>query len=231
MANRAVNGYVKTDVDGIYNDALKSIKQAYNDIVKINNYKAQVLKTQTMKQYDDKRNDTYVNARVSAIGDNETLAAAGLASGLNQAPKSGVSETARIAKDNTLRNNLNALNAQEAADLNDISIEALIAGFEADADFANEAADIYLKQAQDKIDENRYASEFELDNFGAYLDAVEVQSKTGLNALSSKTGAQAAQEIKTYGKVKTKETAQLLGVPVGTSAADVVYRLISIGTI
>ena len=52
----------------------------------------------------------------------------------------------------------------------------------------------------------------------------------GLNALSKKTGAAAAYELKRYGKVVNSSTAQLLGVPVGTSAADVLANIITIST-
>ncbi len=99
------------------------------------------------QQYDQAARDAYANARISAIGNNEALAAQGLAGGLYQSPTSGMSETSRVAQDNVLRSNLlsvqiarqqatqqvaqdiNALRAQgmyDAADLAASQAEALI---------------------------------------------------------------------------------------------------------
>lgn len=99
------------------------------------------------QQYDQAARDAYANARISAIGNNEALAAQGLAGGLYQNPISGMSETSRVAQDNALRSNLlsvqiarqqatqqvaqdiNALRAQgmyDAADLAASQAEALI---------------------------------------------------------------------------------------------------------
>ena len=68
------------------------------------------------------------------------------------------------------------------------------------------------------------------DSYKAYLDALKLQNDIGLNALSSKTGRAAAEEIKKYGKVVNADTAELLGVPVGTSAANVLSRIIAAST-
>lgn len=58
------------------------------------------------QQHDQAARDAYANARISAIGNNEALAAQGLAGGLYQNPTSGMSETSRVAQDNALRSNL-----------------------------------------------------------------------------------------------------------------------------
>ena len=64
---------------------------------------------------DDNRSQTYVNSRLSAIGNNERLASQGLAGGLYGNPTSGKSESSRIQQDVALGNNLNAVNRQQAS--------------------------------------------------------------------------------------------------------------------
>lgn len=86
------------------------------------------------------------------------------------------------------------------------------------------------QKAEDLIDDNQFAAQFDLNNYKAYLDALKLQNDIGLNALSSKTGRAAAEEIKKYGKVVNADTAELLGVPVGTSAANVLSRIIAAST-
>ena len=63
------------------------------------------------------RGDTYQNAQLAAIGNNELLAQKGLAGGLYQAPRSGYSETSRIRQDTALRNALNAADLHEQKQL------------------------------------------------------------------------------------------------------------------
>lgn len=64
---------------------------------------------------DDNRSQTYVNSRLSAIGNNERLANQGLAGGLYGNPTSGKSESSRIQQDVALGNNINAVNRQQAS--------------------------------------------------------------------------------------------------------------------
>ena len=228
--NRAVNDYDKTDLNTVYNEALKAIQDAYKTAIERNKEQESAQKASIQGDYNDKRNDTYVNARLSAIGNNENLAASGLAGGLYDYAKSGISETSRIAQDNTLRNNINNLNTSEQQDIDEVSLEALLARYDADKELANDTADLLMQKAEDMIDDNQFAAEFDLDNFKAYLAALELQNETGLNALSNKTGKAAAEEIKKYGKVVNSETAELLGVPVGTSAANVLANIIAAST-
>ena len=228
--NRAVNDYDKTNIETVYNDALKALKDAYNAAISKNKEQESAQKEVIKDDYDAKRNNTYVNARLSAIGNNENLAANGLAGGLYNYAKSGVSETSRIAQDNTLRNNINNLSNSEQQDIDELSLEALLARYDADRELAKETADLLEQKAEDLIDDNQFAAQFDLNNYKAYLDALKLQNDIGLNALSSKTGRAAAEEIKKYGKVVNADTAELLGVPIGTSAANVLSRIIAAST-
>lgn len=64
---------------------------------------------------DDNRSQTYVNSRLSAIGNNEQLANQGLAGELYGSPMSGKSESSRINENVALGNNINAVNRQQTS--------------------------------------------------------------------------------------------------------------------
>lgn len=83
-------------------DALKLAEQSY-----------QAQKAQLSREADAARGQAYTNARLSAIGNNEQLAANGLAGGLYQTPASGYSETSRTADNIAMRGNIGAVTASE----------------------------------------------------------------------------------------------------------------------
>ena len=226
----AISSYDKTKLDGIYSQIENAIKSAYESVISKNKAQEEARKKTLNEEYDKKKSKAYVNARLSAIGNNETLAGAGLAGGLYLQPKSGVSESSRIAIDNSMRNNLNDLENSRRQDEEKLSLEALLSRYDADKDLAEETSKLLTKKIDDAIDENHFEADYDLDNFKAYLSALKLQNEIGLNALSKKTGAAAAYELKRYGKVVNSSTAQLLGVPVGTSAADVLANIITIST-
>lgn len=98
-------------------------------------------------QYNASRNDIYTNARLSAIGNNERLAARGLAGNLYDYARSGTSESSRIAQDVAMRK---ALAQQHTAEINansDLDIKLIEAQREADAKYAEYAA----KNEENKI--------------------------------------------------------------------------------
>lgn len=65
------------------------------------------------KQYEMARNQTYTAGRTSAIGNNERLASQGLAGNMYSQPKSGYSESSRVANDVAMQNALNSLSAEQ----------------------------------------------------------------------------------------------------------------------
>lgn len=99
-------------------------------------------------QYARSAQDIYRNARLAAIGNNEVLAAQGLAGNLYANPMSGYSETSRIAQDNALRTNLaqNAIAQKEAEDEVNMAISQL------QADGKREEAQIIAQNKQYMID-------------------------------------------------------------------------------
>ncbi len=93
-------------------------------------------KEQIVKQADKSFRDIYANAKVSAVNQNEQLAALGLSRGNAKAANSGYGETSRVRLDTAMQNNLSGaamnrdsnlalvdskiadINAQRAKDLN-----------------------------------------------------------------------------------------------------------------
>lgn len=117
--------------------AYKAALQAGYD-AQANSIAAQAAKLKD--QYNTSRNDIYTNSRLSAIGNNERLAARGLAGNLYDYARSGTSETSRIAQDVAMRKALAQQNNAEISANNDLSLKLLEAQREADAKYAEYAA-------------------------------------------------------------------------------------------
>ena len=100
------------------------------------------------RQYEGLRTQSYVNGRLGSIGNNEMLAAKGLAGNLYQGTQSGVSETSRVAQDIAMRNNINLASTQEQAAKDDIAAQILQAGYTKDIQVAQYMADLAIQQAQ-----------------------------------------------------------------------------------
>lgn len=94
------------------------------------------------RQYDNSRSNVYTNARLSAIGNNERLAALGLAGNLYDYARSGTSETSRIAQDIAMRKSLSGLDQSENEAYSDYQLALLQAQRDADANYANKAAEV-----------------------------------------------------------------------------------------
>ena len=111
------------------------------------------------EQYDAIRNQAYVNARLNAIGNNEILAAKGLAGNLYQAPTSGASETSRIAQDIGMRNDINAATRQEQNERDSLALELLQAGYARDVEYAKWMADMMIAKAEAEMAAQQQAFE------------------------------------------------------------------------
>lgn len=143
-------------------------------------------------------------ARISALGQEEKLAAAGLSGGnAYAAPTSGYTESSRVAADNTLRNHLNTLSVerlkaeQEARNISSSEIS------QATQDYNNALASLQLQKAQAKI--SQYNEDRNYD-YNVKKTAYE----------------QAMERWKTYGVVLPADAA-ILGVKAGTRTASSAY--------
>jgi len=122
-----------TEYSTLYETAADALMNAQNASYLSNVDSLNALMPQIKEDYDAARTDVYQNARLSAVRSNEALAALGLAENLKNDPKSGVSETSRIAENNALRSNINLLNADQLKQEAEIRQKIADAGYENDA--------------------------------------------------------------------------------------------------
>lgn len=118
------------------------------------------------QQYDQAVRDAYANARLSAIGNNEALAAQGLAGGLYQNPYSGYSETSRIAQDNAMRANMFAAQMarnQAKAEVERDILQLRAQGMYDQADLAAAQMEALIN-LQMQLDEQQYQREIDAWN-------------------------------------------------------------------
>lgn len=190
------------------------------------------------RQYTDSVQQAQVNARLSAVGNEEKLAALGLSAGSRyDAPTSGYAESERVRMDNALRSDLNGL----AAARDTAKAQAAAAARTADtalrtqnAEAANEAA---LQLAQIGMTQYNADRDYSLQSAAltGYLNGYPTLETLQYQASASQAAAKAEQESakaayedaltrwKTYGYVLPAD-AEVLGVPAGTGTSDQRYR-------
>ena len=112
--------YSNEDLIKYYEDALLKRK---NDIIRQYAEAEQMLrasKPNIEDAYAKARTNAYTTARLSAIGNNERLAAYGLAGNLYAQPRSGYSETSRIYQDVAMQNTINSLGEEQRKALQEL---------------------------------------------------------------------------------------------------------------
>ena len=120
-------------------NAYKTALQAAYDSQAAANLNAQ---NKLKSQYDAARSNVYTNNRLSAIGNNERLAALGLAGNIYDHARSGTSETNRIAQDIAMRKSLSSLDQGRADAYSEYQLALLQAQKEADMNYANKVAEV-----------------------------------------------------------------------------------------
>lgn len=144
-------------------------------------------------------------ARISALGQEEKLAAAGLSGGgMYTSPTTGYTETSRVAADNMLRSNLNKLSVQKLKAEQEARSNSAAEMAQATQSYNNGLADIKLQLAQSKIDQ-----------YNADRDYTYNIQKTAYE--------QAMARWETYGVVLPADAA-ILGVKAGTRTASSTYN-------
>lgn len=188
---------------------------------------------------------TDINARQSAVSNEEKLAALGLNMGArNVAATSGAAESSRIALDNQYRSDLNALGqarltARAAARDSAANQEAAL-----ESDYYTSAESAALQQAQAQLAQYNADRDYSISLAGltGFLNGTptmswynyQLSANTAANnaamqmlSLASDSQAMAYEQAlnrwKTSGYVQAGDAA-ILGVPAGTPTADVSYR-------
>lgn len=225
-------------LSGLYSAIERRRLQAFEEAREAN---ARALKQQNSQidgQYTDSVRGAQVNARLSAIGNEEKLAALGLSAGSRYAaPTSGYAESERVRMDNALRSDLNSLaaardtakaQAATAAQTADIALRTQ------NAEAANEAS---LQLAQIGMAQYNADRDYSLQSAAltGYLNGYPTLETLQYQATAGQTVAEAEQERaraayeealtrwKTYGYVLPAD-AGVLGVPAGTGTSDQRYR-------
>lgn len=238
--NRTSGGAIgdTLSVMGLYEAIERSRLQAFEEARKENQKVLERQKQQIDQQYTDSSRQTQVNARLTAAGNEEKLAALGLsAGGRYEAPTSGYTESERVRMDNALRSNLNQLaaardsakaQAVQAAAATDIALQTQ------NAQSANESA---LALAQVAMQQNHNDRDYLLKSaamtgyLNGYptLDMRQYQTQLGQAATEQELKHErisyedALMRWKTYGYVLPADAA-MLGVPAGTGTSDQRYR-------
>ena len=222
--------YTPTDYSGTYDSIHKSgLHSLYADY-KANEDKLNAQIPKIAQEYDKQRSRAYANARITALGNNERLAAKGLAGNAYTTPTTGYSESSRIADDNALRNALNYANMQQQGAEDDIRSRINDLALQRDKG----AADLYTQLAQALMgtqqSENQFAANYgqNQSQFDQNYALQKLQMEEATRQFNEQMAAQAAQnaysqamqEVSAFGKVVTKAAAEALGVPVGTTLAS-----------
>lgn len=191
------NGATGTDYSSLYETAADAMLNAQNASYQSRVHSLNEMLPQIKEDHDAARTDAYENARISAVRNNEALAALGLAGNLQTEYRSGVSETSRIAEDNALRQNINQLNA------NQLKEEAEVRQSIIDAEYDNSAAvaDILADYAENAYNNMLFEEE---------------KKQTAIQ--------NAMKEISVFGRIMTQEAADALGLPVGTMSYQVAQK-------
>lgn len=213
-------------VTGLYDAAAKARLQAFETA-------KQNIQKQLESQYSDidrayrqGMTQADVNARRSALGNEEKLAALGLSmGGAYSAPTSGYTETSRVAVDNAYRSDLNGLaearlNARSAAAQNAAAQQAgLLSGY-----YSGEAS-AALQQAQSQLSQLGADRDYSISLAGltGYINGMPTLSNQQMQAAGEQTAyEQAMERWKAYGYVLPADAA-LLGVSAGTPTSDQSY--------
>lgn len=228
------NAYTPYDVSAAYGAAQDAYRQAQEYAYQQQKAAIDYQQQQLAPQYDAVRSKAYTQARTSAIGNNEALAAQGLAGGLYGTPASGVSESSRIAQNTALGNDLNAATLAEQQERDALAQALIEAGYTRDANVASYIAETELQKAAAQQAENQFAANYALqigDMVGSFNGQKTLAAKQAEEAQRQYNESLAYQkeqdaynaamtEVTTFKRVLTEETAKILGVPVGTTLAQ-----------
>ena len=229
---KLLEGVSQTDYSALYQNAAEALMNAQNAAYESRVAELKAELPAIAESYDDARGKAYRNAKLSAVSENEALAAMGLAGNLHQDAKSGVSESSRISADNALRENINLLNESQLRAEREVDQQISEAGAERDekaseimADYAAQLAEYQqvLKEEEQRRQEQEYArqqeeKEYELklrqqeyDQLKYQLQLQQIEEEKRQTEIQN-----ALKEVDAFGRVMTQSAADALGVPVGT---------------
>lgn len=226
-----------TNWEQYYDDQYNAYLQALNTQYAAQKAQYEAQLPQIKQAYDAQRGQTYTNARVTALGQNERLASMGLAGNAYSSPMSGYSETSRVSQTNALRNALNASTLQQTNAEQGVQNSILQAGYTRDAAAANALADVQARKASALQNQSQFDAQMAMQQaaqqeairqyneqmaYQQQLDAYNQQYQQEQNMYNQQQDAiaRAYQELNAFGKIITQTSADALGVPIGTTYAS-----------
>ncbi len=186
--------------------ARAQINASYDDLVS----STAANKDQIVKQADQSFRDIYANAKVSAVNQNEQLAALGLSRGSAKAANSGYGETSRVRLDTAMQNNLSGaamnrdsnlalvdskiadINAQRAKDLNNAESQYTSMYLNALQQASQLEFDYY--QWQQEFDYQQQLDDRSQSNWQAQFDYQKAQDAISQSNWQSQLDYQKAQD-------------------------------------
>lgn len=210
-----------------YYDSIGNARKMALDAALLNQQQQLSAQDNALKgQYDDMRGQVYTGNRVSALGNNERMASLGLAGNAYAGPQSGYSETSRVTQDTAMQSALNAATRQQQGARDALSMQGNAAMLSRDQQLAGAMADLEAQKVSANTQQNQFMANLDAQNaalaesqrqYDATTAASQEQFKIQQQQASQAAAlAKAQAELQIFGKVMTKETAAILGVPVGT---------------
>ncbi len=192
------------DIGAAYDSAAAQYKAALDAAYNAQKADIDAQAAKLGEQYNAIRSQAYTNARLNAIGNNEVLAAKGLAGNLYDSPVSGASETSRVNQDIGMRNDINAATRQEQSERDALALELLQAGYTRDVEYAKWMADMMIAKAQAEQAAAQQAFENQMALAKMYADMYGGMggSSSGVSGGSRSSSKKTTTAMPTYASAK-----------------------------
>lgn len=192
------------DIGAAYDSAAAQYKAALDAAYNAQKADIDAQAAKLGEQYNAIRSQAYTNARLNAIGNNEVLAAKGLAGNLYDSPVSGASETSRVNQDIGMRNDINAATRQEQSERDTLALELLQAGYTRDVEYAKWMADMMIAKAQAEQAAAQQAFENQMALAKMYSDMYGGMggSSSGVSGGSRSSSKKTTTAMPTYASAK-----------------------------
>lgn len=192
------------DIGAAYDSAAAQYKAALDAAYNAQKADIDAQAAKLGEQYNAIRSQAYTNARLNAIGNNEVLAAKGLAGNLYDSPVSGASETSRVNQDIGMRNDINAATRQEQSERDALALELLQAGYTRDVEYAKWMADMMIAKAQAEQAAAQQAFENQMALAKMYADMYGGMggSSSGVSGGSRSSSKKTTTAMQTYASMK-----------------------------
>ncbi|MBQ9942295.1 MAG: hypothetical protein IJP03_04730 [Christensenellaceae bacterium] len=207
--------YKKVDYRKIYDEAIENNRRqaqaAYEKVV----MQAGDEQARIKSRHDGLRANAAAQARLTAMGSREEMAAKGLGGSAYGPVRSGADATLRTMENTALQNRLGSIGLQEESLLQEQRDRVSEAALDRDADVAAYERDVRLKQMEDERKQQNEWLDYQLRAYSAQQAAQKYQQDVEQAALE-----QAYRELELFGKVMTRKAAAALGVSVGTTTLE-----------